>query len=658
MGRQIIINARVGGGSPAEFLLGEAILEPTRIHSVGDATVFPSPTPAQVRNGVAVFKDVQPSPDGPLPEWCYRLTVRDTRSGKAWSRLVGVPSGVSDLTYNRLPVYDQVPASERPALVDLVSTAEGAADDARRAREDADISRQAAQDAAALVNAPAGDVVRTVVEADLKDENSESSKVLQASFAQAQDTLRLLQLATVGASDQVRSSGRAQRSWDSSQGFTENWDNVSRWTQANLVAGGNHVYSSPGYSAAGAKRFLSDLGKPSRIVGQIKVVAPGSGTRMTLIGVNTSPNDSNANTIGSPYFLAIGVREDGIPISFRGSAAELSDSPLPVGTYYVSIILTEVEIAMSLHNADGSIMRTFGRSRAETGMVTHVAVWNTDTRGMSGNGVGPIVARAGSYATGNPVGIADEAVRWTRYAVPERHSEFTMVATPRDYDSRKPSPVVIYAHGHGDNELDATLATRPNAIGKVTKALVDAGFIVAAGRFGGTANWGNAAAVEAMQELYRHLRDAYHIGPVVLMGHSMGGLVSLTSLAQRKVPNIVGFVGIEPVVSLRAAYDGNFGSSIRSTFGISSDGADYTARTSGFDPALRAGWEFRGVPMWLTGSPNDTSVPQDQHVNVLRSMVSGFSGDVTFHQASGPHVDPTHFQPTAVVNFCKRVTQG
>src|SRR6185312_15108344 len=99
---------------------------------------------------------------------------------------------------------------------------------------------------------------------------------------------------------------------------------------------------------AGAKKYLPSLLQPSRIVGSIKVVAPGTGTRMTLLGVNTSPDDGLDTTIGSPYFMAIGVREDGIPISFRNSASTLSTTPLAPGTYYVSIILTEVEIAMVL----------------------------------------------------------------------------------------------------------------------------------------------------------------------------------------------------------------------------------------------------------------------------------------------------------------------
>lgn len=134
MGRQVTINARAGGGSPAEFLLGQATLEPTAIHANGQATVFPEPSEATVKNGVAVFKDVQTSPDGPMPDWCYRLTVRSAKTGRGWTRLVGVPTGTADLNYNQLPVYDELPASERPALIDLVTVATAAAQDAQQAR--------------------------------------------------------------------------------------------------------------------------------------------------------------------------------------------------------------------------------------------------------------------------------------------------------------------------------------------------------------------------------------------------------------------------------------------------------------------------------------------------------------------------------------------
>lgn len=183
MGRPVIINTRVGGGSSREILFGEASLEPTQMHPRGDATVFPAPTTVGITNGVAFFPDVDTTATGPTPEWCYVLRVRDAQSGRGWSRLVGVPAGNTVLNFNDMPKYDEVPASERPALIDLVSTAVQASEDAQEARDASKASEQAAQDAAALVGAPAGNIIRSVVNSDLVTQSSEAKQILDGSYA-------------------------------------------------------------------------------------------------------------------------------------------------------------------------------------------------------------------------------------------------------------------------------------------------------------------------------------------------------------------------------------------------------------------------------------------------------------------------------------------
>ncbi|MGO2411590.1 hypothetical protein ACTXIU_13375 [Glutamicibacter arilaitensis] len=183
MGRPVLINTRVGGGSSTEIMFGEATLEPTMMHPRGSATVFPAPTVVGIANGVAFFDDVDTTATGPTPEWVYRLRVRDARTGAGWTRFVGVPAGGTVLNFNDMPVYNEVPASERPALVDLVSVAESAAEDARVAREDADQAAQSAASAAALVGAPAGDAIRAVVNSDVGTLASDLRVNLDSTYA-------------------------------------------------------------------------------------------------------------------------------------------------------------------------------------------------------------------------------------------------------------------------------------------------------------------------------------------------------------------------------------------------------------------------------------------------------------------------------------------
>lgn len=165
MARPVIINTRIGGGSPAEILFGEASLEPTSLRAQGTSTVFPSPTVVGIDNGVATFPDVEVSPQGPLPEWCYKLSVRDARTGRAWSRLVGVPEGVGLLSYNDLTVFESIPIAAGPEFVDLVSEAVAAKEAAQQSEANSESAAIDARAAAGLVGAPAGDAVRTSIAA-------------------------------------------------------------------------------------------------------------------------------------------------------------------------------------------------------------------------------------------------------------------------------------------------------------------------------------------------------------------------------------------------------------------------------------------------------------------------------------------------------------
>jgi len=232
-----------------------------------------------------------------------------------------------------------------------------------------------------------------------------------------------------------------------------------------------------------------------------------------------------------------------------------------------------------------------------------------------------------------------------------------VVATPAGFDSRVPTPVVIYVHGSGDVEEDVTVQNKPTAIGPVAAALVSAGYIVASPLLTSSTNWGNPASIGAMEAVYRHLRDAYTLGPIVIMGHSMGGMVSLTTLARRVIPGVVGYVGIEAVYSLANMFaNATYTAAIKTAFGMAADGSDYATKTAGYDPALRNGWEFRGLPMWLSSSAGDTQVNKTANAAALVTAVTPFNADITLFNSSGDHVDPTNFQSAAIVAFCNRVT--
>ena len=105
MGRNVVVEPRTGGAAAHEVTFGEIEIEPTLLRQDGDITVLPEPTKAGIANGRAVLEDVAVSPAGPNPAWAYKVTIRNHRTGRAFSEIVGVPAGTSSVFYSRLPRF-------------------------------------------------------------------------------------------------------------------------------------------------------------------------------------------------------------------------------------------------------------------------------------------------------------------------------------------------------------------------------------------------------------------------------------------------------------------------------------------------------------------------------------------------------------------------
>jgi acetyl esterase/lipase len=236
------------------------------------------------------------------------------------------------------------------------------------------------------------------------------------------------------------------------------------------------------------------------------------------------------------------------------------------------------------------------------------------------------------------------------YAPTAAGEQSVRIAMPAGYDSRIPVPLVLYMHGSGGNatspitDIDTT----------VYSALVANGFAVASSDQHGN-NWGNDSAVADMVTLYKYVTARYAVGPILLMGQSMGGLSSLRTLAARQIPGVVGWLGIYPVTNLANLYSlGTYTSAIKTAYGIASDGSDYASKTAGADPNLLDASLFRGVPMRFYASTGDAVVPRAQNSDLLAARVANINPEATIVVCSGNHGDLSHFQPSDVVSFFNR----
>lgn len=111
-----------------------------------------------------------------------------------------------------------------------------------------------------------------------------------------------------------------------------------------------------------------------------------------------------------------------------------------------------------------------------------------------------------------------------------------------------PRDVVLFMHGYGG---DHTAVATDNKY-RFTQGLVDAGVVVASADAGGNA-WGSEASQQAYLELYDYVQRRFDVEDVVIVGESMGAIAGLNIAAGRDIEELVGWVGISPVVDLQAA---------------------------------------------------------------------------------------------------------
>jgi pimeloyl-ACP methyl ester carboxylesterase len=184
-------------------------------------------------------------------------------------------------------------------------------------------------------------------------------------------------------------------------------------------------------------------------------------------------------------------------------------------------------------------------------------------------------------------------------------------------DQPGPRDVVLYMHGYGSSREAVTFHNQH----EFTQDLVDDGFVVASSDAHGDA-WGSKASQADYLALYRHLEQRFEVEDVVIVSESMGGIAGLNIAADRAIPELVGWVGISPVVDLQAAAEsGPLVEPIRE---------DVPAgQIEDVDPARL---ESIPVPVWVVVSKDDTYVPASSGEMFARRV----GGEVVY--CDGGHV--------------------
>jgi hypothetical protein len=229
----------------------------------------------------------------------------------------------------------------------------------------------------------------------------------------------------------------------------------------------------------------------------------------------------------------------------------------------------------------------------------------------------------------------------------------TIIRLPATFDRNTPLPAVIHLQGFGNTaDLSGQFAA-------MATAALNAGFVFITSDFHGN-QYGGPNVQADLKAILDAALDYIPINGVVLSGESMGGIGVLNALSHATLPNVVGAFLAQPIVSLKHRYDVNPSpqhDAIVGAYGIAIDGSDYAAKTDGWDPNLLPGGAFAGVPLYITGSPTDTSALVSPFMDDLRTRLTGLS-PVTWKQSSGSHGDPSMFIPADYTAFLTSVAAG
>jgi hypothetical protein len=450
-------------------------------------------------------------------------------------------------------------------------------------------------------------------------------------YVPAADSLRLRALADLAASERSKSLANSRVMWEDSAAFNERWANFSNWTlgaASNLQISGGYVYANGAGANAGANHAWA-LGTTGvgRAVFVINKAAGATNSGGIIVGVTSgtagaAPSTGGGNARGL-YFRPSSVAQ----IVDSGTFTDLSGG-LSSGLHEVVIVADAAFLSITVRRLDGTI--EYRQRWARAGFsIQNLYIFNSDANLLTGSSIGPISTRdsTASASAGFRAGVEDvqSTAQWTAVGTTN-----IRVALPAGYDSRRPLPVVMAFHGNGSNALH--FADHPAGQG-VANAFLTAGYaVVSADNSGNVSTWGAQAGLDAYYTAYKYMRDNYPLGPVVFYGNSMGGLESLLSLAERRIPGVVAWVGTVPVCNLAANYVGTgnaqlFTSTIATAYGIAGDGSDYATKTLGHDAILKDGQAFRGLPMWVLVSTDDTSVIPADNWNLMEPKIQPYAAE-------------------------------
>ena len=176
--------------------------------------------------------------------------------------------------------------------------------------------------------------------------------------------------------------------------------------------------------------------------------------------------------------------------------------------------------------------------------------------------------------------------------------------------------LVIACHGHGGSYN--TFEAHAPSLG-IRDRLTDDGYLFISPHMHGD-SWGNSVALGDLLAAYTYASTHWNVTDVLLFGGSMGGLTAIQAYAHNTVPKVRGAVAVAPALNLELVHTiGAYTPSVRTAYGIASDGSDFTAKTAGYRPLDHNPEQYAGKRVRIYHSNVDASIPKETHSDLFVS---------------------------------------
>lgn len=222
-------------------------------------------------------------------------------------------------------------------------------------------------------------------------------------------------------------------------------------------------------------------------------------------------------------------------------------------------------------------------------------------------------------------------------------------------------PVVLYCHGDG-SEYDSFYST--DAWIGLRNWLVDNGYAWVESAGGGVSTWGSPTALTSYEQALQWIAGQLNVGPVVVLGRSMGGLPAYWLYAKSTVvaPYRAGLIISSGVTDLHYRYysyaTASKQATMRAAYGAASD-ADWDVKTAGHDPMLFPVSLWDGAKVLELVGTADTNVEPGPNGYAIRARWAGHPAlDLLTVRQGGDHTtaNGTFFEVPAMTAFLTTVT--